>query len=392
MSDTSRAPKSAEGVPGDDELAATVALASLPEVGPKRLALLLALGPGRAWEAILDGDRDTVAKALGRHSRRLDDITRRWCAAARIVDPREVLDRHRSAGVTILTPRSLAWPKRLSGDPDPPPVLFAKGDVSVLENRCAAVVGTRRCTPYGRGVARRLGSELAEAGVTVVSGLARGIDTEAHRGVLGAGGRPAGVVGSGLDVPYPSANRDLWSRVGSEGVLLSEHPLGVGPRQWHFPARNRLIAGLAEVVVVVESHRHSGTHHTVDEALVRDRPVMAVPGPVTSPASDGTNALLVECAVPARDALDVLCLLGLGGGRSRCVESSSVGRSSPGAPKCPPDDASSRSLLDALASGPAPPERLAVLTGMSPSALASCLERLVQSGAVAEEGGWYSLC
>jgi DNA processing protein len=199
-------------------------------------------------------------------------------------------------------------------------VLFALGELAVVHRPCVAVVGTRRCTAGGRAVAHDFGRDLAEAGVCVVSGLALGIDAASHRGALGAvdGARPAAVVGTGLDVVYPRRNREVWEAVADRGAVLSEYPLGTGPERWRFPARNRLIAALADVVVVVESDVTGGSMHTVDAALERDRTTMAVPGPVRSRASSGTNALLAAGAPVARDAADVLVVLGLSsGGRER---------------------------------------------------------------------------
>ena len=157
-----------------------------------------------------------------------------------------------------------------------------------------------------------LGSGLAAAGVTVVSGLALGIDGAAHRGALAADGAPVvGVVGSGLDIVYPRGNRDLWDAVADAGTLLSEAPLGAEPEGWRFPARNRLLAALADVVVVVESKRAGGSMHTVEEAIRREVTVMAVPGSVRNPAAAGTNLLLSEGCAPACSTEDVLVALGL---------------------------------------------------------------------------------
>ncbi len=177
-----------------------------------------------------------------------------------------------------------------------------------------AIVGTRRCTSYGADVARQLGRDLAAAGVTVVSGLALGIDGAAHEGALGASSTPpVAVVGSGLDVVYPPRHRHLWDRVAAAGVIVSEAPPAALPEGWRFPRRNRILAALSTVVVVVECHASGGSLSTVRAALERDRPVMAVPGSVRSPSSVGTNRLLADGAVPATDADDVLIALSLAG-------------------------------------------------------------------------------
>jgi DNA processing protein len=203
------------------------------------------------------------------------------------------------------------FPAALANDPDPPQQLYARGDASVLAMRRVGIVGTRNCTAYGRTFARRLGAELAEAGVAVVSGLAIGIDGAAHEGVLDAGGRPIGVVATGLDVVYPRRHVSLWERVGARGLLLTEEPPGRTPTQWGFPRRNRIIAALSEIVIVVESSAKGGSMHTVDAALTRGVNVMAVPGPVGAVTSDGTNRLLVDGVPPVTCADDVLLALGL---------------------------------------------------------------------------------
>jgi DNA processing protein len=205
--------------------------------------------------------------------------------------------------------------------------VFWRGDVSALgAPASAAIVGTRRCTGYGVDVARQRGRDLAAAGVAGGSGLALGLDGAAHEGALAgaataAGARPIGVVGSGLDVVYPGRHRTLWRRMGEDGLLLSESPLGSAPEPWRFPMRNRLIAALSDVVVVVESHAAGGSMSTVRAADERNVPVMAVPGSVRSSSSEGTNRLLADGIPPVVDAEDVLVALSLQGrfvsGRTR---------------------------------------------------------------------------
>jgi DNA processing protein len=202
-------------------------------------------------------------------------------------------------------------------DDDPPPVLFMQGDPSALNHPRVAIVGTRNATSLGREVARMLGRALSDRGVAVVSGLALGIDAASHAGALAsADAQPVGVVGSGLDVVYPPANRRLWRAVGERGLLLSEVPPGRGPTPATFPARNRIIAQLAQVIVVVESAATGGSLITVDRALERGRHVLAVPGNPLNPASAGTNellrpGLLGPVALPCLSVADVLTLLEL---------------------------------------------------------------------------------
>jgi DNA processing protein len=292
--------------PSDRQLDHAAALAGLPEMTPVRLSRILAgLDPVEAWTALTRGTNP-------------GDPKRRFAAAARATDPAEVGESYRRAGVQILLPGQGLYPPALVGDPGAPAVLFAHGNPSVLQDRHrVAIVGTRSATPYGRQVAADLGRDLASAGVVVVSGLARGIDGAAHAGALCSTDEeapgPAAVVGTGLDVVYPSSNAKLWEQVVERGVVLTESPLGTRPRPRVFPARNRIIAALSDVVVVVESHHGGGSLYTVDAAARRGIPVAAVPGSVRSRASDGTNGLLVDGCIPVRDATDVLVAISLAG-------------------------------------------------------------------------------
>jgi DNA processing protein len=227
-------------------------------------------------------------------------------------------------------------------------------------------------------VAFELGRDLAAAGVRVVSGLALGIDGAAHRGALAAGGAPpVAVVGSGLDVVYPPSHSTLWQQVAGAGLLLSEAPLGARPEPWRFPFRNRIIAALAEVVVVVESAEKGGSRHTVEAAMARDRPIMAVPGSVRSPVSSYTNGLLADGCAPVRDAVDVLVALGLSSAPKPRAES----RPPPG-----PDEAP---VLDALGFEPATFDDLCARTTRTPGQVSVALARLQAGGWVAEQAGWW---
>jgi DNA processing protein len=198
---------------------------------------------------------------------------------------------------------------------DPPKRLYLRGSAAdeVLEQPAVAIVGARACSSYGSQVARRLGRELAGAGITVVSGLARGIDGEAHRGALEAGGMTVGVLGCGIDRDYPAAHAELARRIRERGLVVSEYEPGVEPAPWRFPARNRIIAGLCAATVVVEARERSGALITADLALEEGRDVLAVPGEITSSLSTGTNALLKLGAAPCTSADDVLELFGLAG-------------------------------------------------------------------------------
>lgn len=205
------------------------------------------------------------------------------------------------------------YPPLLAELYDPPPRLHLRGgDPEVLHRPAVAVVGARSCSSYGGQVARDLSRELAAAGVLVVSGLARGVDGEAHRGALAGGGLTAAVLGCGIDRDYPRAHAELARRiVESGGLIVSEYAPGVEPAPWRFPARNRIIAGLAAATVVVEARERSGALITADFALELGREVFAVPGEITSGLSRGTNDLIRQGATPLLAADDVLEALGI---------------------------------------------------------------------------------
>jgi DNA processing protein len=211
-----------------------------------------------------------------------------------------------------LRPRDKLFPERLAAIFDPPPALYLRGagDPELLAQRSVAVVGARSCSPYGSQVARMLGRELASAGLVVVSGLARGIDGDAHRGALEAGLTVA-VLGCGIDRDYPASHAQLSRRIEERGLVVSEYEPGVEPAPWRFPARNRIIAGLCEAVVVVEARERSGALITADFALDEGREVFAVPGEITSTLSFGANALLKLGATPLTSTKDVLDALGI---------------------------------------------------------------------------------
>ncbi len=210
--------------------------------------------------------------------------------------------------------RDAAFPPLLAAIHDPPPQLYLRGSAGAeaLAGHAVAVVGARSCSSYGRSVARSLARDLAAAGLVVVSGMARGIDGEAHRGALDAGGATVAVLGCGIDRDYPAAHAELARRIcETGGVVISEYEPGVEPAPWRFPARNRIIAGLCGATVVIEARERSGALITADFALEEGREVLAVPGEITSTLSAGTNALLRLGATPVTGAADVLEAYGL---------------------------------------------------------------------------------
>ena len=358
-----------------------VALASLPLVGPSRLRSLLGLvathGGGAVWDAVRAGmlDPSDISASSRSDGRTVLD---RWSAAAQRIDPQQRWEAHVAAGVGLAVHGSPAYPTVLVDDDDPPPVVFWQGDIDALAGARVGIVGTRRATRYGVDVAHSLAAGLSLAGVAVVSGLALGIDGAAHRAAVAVDGAPPiAVVGSGLDTVYPRANRALWHRVIERGVVLSEYPLGTPAAAWRFPARNRIIAALSDVVVVVESQSTGGALGTAVEAARRARPVFAVPGPVTAPSSAGTNQLLFDGCAPARSVDDVLLALGRA---PRDVRVAADHR------PVPTGDAAR--VLSALPWHAIPLERVVVDTGLALGVVALALDALEQDGWIVQRSGW----
>jgi DNA processing protein len=373
-----------------------VALASTPGIGPATLRRLRSMGSWRlAWEELRQG-RVEGGRDLGALLRDLD-VAALW-------------HRHVGDGIGVVAMGTPGYPEALARVKDAPALLFLRGAQGVPEARLrVAVVGTRSATPYGLGVAGELGRDLAVEGVTVVSGLALGIDGAAHEGVMASmldgssegpvPAPPLGVVAGGLDRPYPPSRAELWRKVRGAGVLLSEVPAGTRPERWRFPRRSRLMAALCDMVVVVESHRDGGSWHTVRAARACGVPVGAVPGSVRSPASVGTNQLLAEGCVPVRGAHDVLGSLGCRTTHPwpppppHPATSGSNGRGGrmPGVADVTPELLpAARHVLAALGFEAVPMEVLLARTGLPLSEVSDVLERLGGAGWVAESGGWWT--
>jgi DNA processing protein len=298
-----------------------IALAALSDMKSDQLGRLLCRhGLDSLWRLFIGGHRvSTRDKRHSPHDSRPDGTqlsfdeapmaylpdlrVKQWGAELRAADLCALTQLHQRAGVQVLTVLDSNFPAALLRQKDAPGVVFVRGNRELLDGfgevstpRRVAIVGTRKATSYGRQVARSFGRTFAAHGVSVVSGLASGIDGSAHSGSLQernlGDAPPIAVVGSGLDTVYPAGNRQLWAAVEHVGVVVSEWPLGANPLPWHFPARNRLIVALSEAVVVVESAEKGGSMLTVTQAVNRNVPVFAVPGPITSAVSAGTNALL----------------------------------------------------------------------------------------------------
>jgi len=257
----------------------------------------------------MDGSIKSVPEIATLLGARRDQVIREWRVRATGIEPRELARFQHERGITLLLENDARFPKKLRNDVEPPCALWALGDLDGMAPHHVAIVGTRRCTRYGHDVARRFGEELSRAGISIVSGLALGVDAAAHAGALETrpdGAPPVAIVGTGVDVVYPTRNRTLWHEVERTGVIMSESPPGSRADAWRFPARNRLIAAMADVVVVIESQERGGSMYTVDEAILRSIEVRAVPGPITSPTSSGTNRLLADGAVPALNAVEII--------------------------------------------------------------------------------------
>lgn len=275
-------------------------LAELPGLGnPSKLALLRHFG---SPEDIFLADREELLLAEDVPPAQAElALNRDLSAADRILADCQRLN------LRILTIQDAEYPRRLKNIFDPPLLLYVRGRLPAMDEEAAvAVVGTRKCTPYGIASAERLSQELSACGAVVVTGLARGVDSAAARGALRAGGRVVGVTGSGLDVVYPPENRDLYDDVAAAGALISEYPPGSEPDRRHFPARNRIMSGLSVAALVVEAPARSGALITAGLALDQGRDVYAVPGPVGAPASVGCNRLIRDGAGLAAEGWDIL--------------------------------------------------------------------------------------
>lgn len=227
------------------------------------------------------------------------------------VDLTRIWDQIQSKGVQVLTWLDESYPQRLREIEQPPPVLYLRGNLIAEDTWAVAIVGTRRVTPYGRQVTEEIAAFLAGNGITVVSGLARGVDALAHNAALKAGGRSLAVLGSGVDRIYPPENRALAEQIIERGAVLSDYALGTPPEASNFPPRNRIISGLSMAVVVIEAGETSGALITAEFAAEQGREIFAVPGNILAPQSKGTNKLIQQGALPLLSASDIMQALNL---------------------------------------------------------------------------------
>lgn len=399
-------------VPTDDQVQAAhaAALAGLPGMGPAGLvAVLRDRSPLEAWADVRAGRIERPAgrsKAAGReqpdpaggeqsglfgsapgpapHGRAAREAT--WAQIAGRIDPVSWWSPSRAAGIRVTWMGHPAYPPALIDDPQPPGVLFWRGRSDALDRPCVAVVGTRSATPDGRAVAYEMGRDLAAAGVCVVSGLALGIDGAAHAGALdavraGAPGTTVGIAASGVDVPYPRRHAGLWRDVVQSGAVFSENLPGRPAQAWRFPSRNRVIAGLVSMVVVVESHTCGGSLITAEAAMERGVEVRVVPGPVHSPASAGSNQLLYDGPGPVRHARDVLDALGIVLPEPAAAAPAPAARSAL-------DPVGGR-VLEAMGWRPVSTGQIMARTGIDAAGAQGALDRLVASRYVVEQAGWW---
>ena len=361
----------------DDARAAWVALATAPGIGPARLHALLAV-------------HHTPLGALSAPFALLRTVPGMTAAAATAVSlaslegGRRVLELTEQCGGRVLVPDDPEFPALLTHIPDAPPVLFTAGNLSLLGRPTVAVVGSRNHSAYGAEVCRRMAWAAAEAGVVVASGMARGLDALAHEAALDAGGGTVGVLGNGLGVVYPAANRRLYHRVAAEGLLLTEFPPGERPSAGSFPRRNRIISGLARLTVVIEAGEGSGALITAGAALEQGREVMAVPGPITSSLSLGCNRLIRDGAGPLLEPRDLLDHYPDAEPPAGCRPYQAGGALAPLPATLTETE---RSVAELLAGEPAPVDELIARSGRGAAELLAVLSALEIAGVVEQQAG-----
>ncbi len=282
-----------------DERAYWIAFNCVAGIGPARLTALMDLCGSieSAWNAPVQH-----LEAAGLDRRAIDNLV----AVRQELDPQRELEKVARRGFDVRTQEDAGYPANLLHLPNSPPLLYVRGHLEQQDRLAVAVVGTRRVSAYGREVARKIGSELGLNGVTVVSGLALGVDAIAHAAALESGGRTIAVLGSGVDQIYPARNRKLALQIIENGALISEYPIGTKPEARNFPPRNRIISGMSLAVVVVEAAARSGALITASFAADQGRDVYAVPGSILSPGSDGCNRLIQDGAIPVTSPGDLL--------------------------------------------------------------------------------------
>jgi len=277
-----------------------IALNLIPKLGSIRIKNLV--DGIKNYELFLEAQRETFLQIPGINDNLCDTILE----YRQRVNPYIEINKAESLGAKIVTFCDPDYPDMLKNIYDPPPVLYIKGDLSALNYQAVALVGTRKATYYGKNVAMKLAKGLAENNVNVVSGMARGIDSYAHKGALEAGGPTTAVLGCGLDIVYPPENAKLAEKICEYGCLLTPFPIGTKPLAGNFPARNRIISGLSLGTVVIEAAEKSGSLITADFSLEQGREVFAVPGSIMSPYSRGPHKLLKQGAKLVENVEDIV--------------------------------------------------------------------------------------
>lgn len=292
------------------------------------------------------------------------------------VDLNLVMDKVRALGVQVLTWNDDAYPRRLREINQPPPVLFVRGSINVEDDWAVSVVGTRKVTPYGRQVAMEISRFLAENGITVVSGLARGVDAISHQTALQAGGRTFAILGSGVDVIYPPEHRKLAGEIISQGAVISDYALGTQPESSNFPPRNRIIAGLSLATIVVEAGETSGALITAEFAVEQGRDVFAVPGSILAPQSEGTNKLIEQGARPLLRMTEILEALKLEQIPEKQANRKKISAS--------PDE---KKLLEYLSQDPRHIDEICQISGLPIQSVSATLTMMELKGMVTQVGG-----
>lgn len=293
----------------------------------------------------------------------------------RTIHPQREMERIDRLGITVITIADADYPALLAQIPSPPPVIYVKGRLTPADLTAVAIVGTRRATSYGREVASRFGLAFGEAGITVVSGLARGIDGTAHEAALRGGGRTIAVFGCGVDIIYPTEHKNLAAEIVEHGAVLSDYPPGRKPDAPNFPARNRIISGLSLGVVVIEAPARSGTLITVDFAADQGREVFVVPGSVLSDFSAGGHRLLRDGARPVTTAADVMEDLRIGARREQALVQQAL-----------PLTDQERRLLNHISADPQHLDELVIAAGLSIVEGSSLITMLELKGLIRDAG------
>lgn len=289
-----------------EEYAYDIWLTQLPGMSPRKIERIL-LSCGSAKECFNMKEKE-LERIYGITEKDMESIL----SGKKNAEPERLPEKLRESGISVVKKGEKGYPKSLLQISDPPYLLFFRGKLPDPSKVSVAIVGARQCSEYGKAMARTAARALAEAGVTVVSGMAAGIDAISHLGALDADGETIAVLGNGPDICYPKSSRNLYERLIASGGILSEYAPGVGPEAWHFPMRNRIISGLCDALIVVEARSRSGSLITADYALEQGKDIYAFPGRITDGLSGGTNRLIRQGAYPVVSVEELLRDLRIG--------------------------------------------------------------------------------